>query len=142
MIDSIEIQPTGPLRAKIRPPGSKSITNRALVCAALAQGESTLTGALESDDTQVMIDGLRQLGLAVDHDRAAQTIRLTGCGGQAPAASAELVLGNSGTTVRFLTAMVTLGHGLLRWLDGTPRDARSCRPIEDLLLALRQLSNT
>ena len=68
MIDSIEIQPTGPLRATIRPPGSKSITNRALVCAALARGESLLTGALESDDTRVMIEGLRQLGAAVDHD--------------------------------------------------------------------------
>jgi len=135
-IDSIEIQPTGPLRANIRPPGSKSITNRALVCAALAQGESLLTGALECDDTQVMIEGLRQLGLPVDHDRIARTLRVTGCDGHPPAASADMVLGNSGTTIRFLTAMVALGRGVYR-LDGTPRMRE--RPIEDLLDALRQL---
>ena len=136
MTESLEIQPTGPLRASIRPPGSKSITNRALVCAALARGESLLTGALESDDTQVMIAGLRQLGLAIRHDRNARTIRVTGCEGRLPAASADLVLGNSGTTARFLTAMVVLGHGVYR-LDGTPRMRE--RPIEDLLDALRQL---
>ncbi len=136
MSDSIDIQPSGPLRAKIRPPGSKSITNRALVCAALARGESRLTGALESDDTRVMIDGLRQLGLAVTQDRVARTIRVTGCDGRPPAASADLALGNSGTTVRFLTAMASLGHGVYR-LDGTPRMRQ--RPIQDLLDALRQL---
>src|SRR5438045_1491879 len=109
MSDTIEIQPTGPLRATVRPPGSKSITNRALVCAALAEGESLLTGALESDDTRVMIEGLKQLGIAVQHDRTARTIRVTGCNGHPPAASADLTLGNSGTTVRFLTALCTLG---------------------------------
>ena len=72
MANSIEIHPSGPFRAAIRPPGSKSITNRALVCAVLAEGESLLTGALESDDTRVMIEGLRQLGLAVAHDRMAR----------------------------------------------------------------------
>jgi 3-phosphoshikimate 1-carboxyvinyltransferase len=136
MADSIEIRPTGPLRARIRPPGSKSITNRALVCAALAHGDSLLTGALESDDTRVMIDALGQLGLKIDHDPATQTIRLTGCGGQPPARSAELMLGNSGTTIRFLTAMLTLGHGVFR-LDGTPRMRQ--RPVQDLLDALRNL---
>ena len=76
MTDSIEIQPTGPLHGSIRPPGSKSITNRALVCAALAEGESILTGALDSEDTRVMIDALSQLGLSIDHDPGASTIRL------------------------------------------------------------------
>ncbi len=136
MNDFIEIQTSGPLQAKIRPPGSKSITNRALVCAALARGESLLTGVLESDDTRVMIEGLRQLGLTVDHDLDARTIRITGCDGRPPAASANLSLGNSGTTVRFLTALATLGHGVYR-LDGTPRMRE--RPIQDLLVALRQL---
>ena len=136
MADSIQIRPTGPLQASVRPPGSKSITNRALVCAALARGESLLTGALESDDTRVMVEGLRQLGLTVDHDADRRTIRVTGCDGHPPAASADLLLGNSGTTVRFLTAMVTLGRGVYR-LDGTPRMRE--RPIQDLLDALRQL---
>ena len=136
MTDSIEIQPSGPLRATIQPPGSKSITNRALVCAALARGQSLLSGALESDDTRVMVEGLRQLGLAVEHDRGTRSIRVTGCDGRPPAASADLLLGNSGTTVRFLTALVALGHGVYR-LDGTPRMRQ--RPIQDLLDALRQL---
>jgi len=133
---AVEIQPSGPLRASIRPPGSKSITNRALVCAALARGESTLSGALDSDDTRVMIEGLGRLGITVEHDRQAAVIRLAGCDGCPPAERAELFVGNSGTTVRFLTALVTLGKGTFR-LDGTPRMRE--RPIGDLLDALGQL---
>ena len=60
--DSIILEPTGPVRATVRPPGSKSITNRALACAALARGASRLTGVLDSEDTQVMLDGLRKAG--------------------------------------------------------------------------------
>jgi 3-phosphoshikimate 1-carboxyvinyltransferase len=134
--ETIEIRPTGPLRATIRPPGSKSITNRALVCAALADGQSLLIGALDSEDTRVMIEALRQLGIAVERDPAAAAIRIAGCGGRVPARSAELYVANSGTTVRFLAAMLTIGHGVFR-LDGSPRMRE--RPIEDLLAALRQL---
>lgn len=136
MPETIEIQPAGPLRASIRPPGSKSITNRALICAALADGESVLSGALDSDDTQVMIEGLRKLGLTIEHDPAKQTLRVGGAAGKIPAAAADLFVGNSGTTVRFLTAMLTLGQGTFR-LDGTPRMRE--RPIQDLLEALGQL---
>jgi 3-phosphoshikimate 1-carboxyvinyltransferase len=134
--DAIEIQPTGPIKASIRPPGSKSITNRALVCAALAEGESTLTGALDSEDTRVMIEALRRLGLDVAHDPEGATIRLSGCAGEIPSRHAKIFVGNSGTTVRFLTAVLTLGHGTFR-LDGTPRMRQ--RPIGDLLDALEQL---
>ncbi|MHC4181436.1 MAG: 3-phosphoshikimate 1-carboxyvinyltransferase, partial [Planctomycetota bacterium] len=136
MTETIEIEPSGPLTASIRPPGSKSITNRALVCAALAQRQSTLTGALESEDTRLMIEALCRLGLRVDHDVGTCTIRVSGCGGQIPSGGAELLVGNSGTTVRFLTAMLTLGHGTFR-LDGTSRMRQ--RPIGDLLDALSQL---
>ena len=136
MATTLEIHPTGPLRASIRPPGSKSITNRALVCAALAEGASILTGALDSEDTRVMIEALRQLGIAVEHDPAVATVRIVGCGGRLPVDAANLYVANSGTTVRFLTAMLTLGHGTYR-LDGTPRMRE--RPIFDLLDALRQL---
>ena len=67
MNDAIEIQPVNhPVRGEIRPPGSKSITNRALVCAALAEGESVLTGALDSEDTRVMVEGLRKLGVSLE----------------------------------------------------------------------------
>ena len=136
MTDTIEIQPAGRLRATIRPPGSKSITNRVLVCAALAEGRSLLTGALDSDDTRVMIEGLGRMGIAVRHDPAERTISVTGCDGRPPAPAAEMMLGNSGTSVRFLTALATLGHGTYR-LDGVPRMRQ--RPIQDLLDALRQL---
>ena len=134
--DSIEIQVSGPARGTICPPGSKSITNRALVCAALADGQSTLRGVLDSEDTRVMIDSLGRLGLAVKHDRDCSTVQITGCGGRPEIEKAELYIANSGTTVRFLTAMAALGSGQIR-LDGTPRMRE--RPIGDLLDALRQL---
>lgn len=136
MDDSIAIEPIGPVQATIRPPGSKSITNRALVCAALAHGESTLTGALDSEDTRVMIDSLRRLGIEVEHEAEAATIRVHGCAGHFPVEATDLYVANSGTTIRFLTAMLTAGHGRFR-LDGTPRMRE--RPIQDLLNALRQL---
>jgi 3-phosphoshikimate 1-carboxyvinyltransferase len=135
-METREIRPSGPLRASIRPPGSKSITNRALVCAALADGPSTLTGALASDDTRVMIEGLRQLGIAVAEGPAEAMIQVSGCGGRLGAASADLWVGNSGTTLRFLTALVALGHGTFR-LDGNQRMRE--RPVQDLLDALGQL---
>jgi 3-phosphoshikimate 1-carboxyvinyltransferase len=135
--DVLEIEPlTGPLNANVRPPGSKSITNRALACAALADGESTLTGALDSDDTRVMIDGLRKLGIAVEVRDEGETLLVAGCGGNVPAASADLFVGNSGTTIRFLTPLVALGHSTFR-LDGVQRMRE--RPIGDLLDALVQL---
>lgn len=137
MIDPYEIQPVSkPIRESIRPPGSKSITNRALVCAAIADGNSTLTGALDSEDTQVMIAGLGQLGIKVEPSDSHKTLQVAGAGGQIPALEAELFCANSGTTLRFLTALVTLGHGWFR-LDGVERMRQ--RPIRDLLDALRQL---
>jgi 3-phosphoshikimate 1-carboxyvinyltransferase len=136
VLDAIEIKPRGAIRGSIRPPGSKSITNRALVCAALARGRSTLTGALDSEDTQVMIDCLSRLGIDVQMRDAATTLLVDGCGGQIPAGDAMLMVRNSGTTIRFLTAMVTLGQGTFK-LDGIERMRQ--RPIGDLLDALNQL---
>jgi 3-phosphoshikimate 1-carboxyvinyltransferase len=136
MHDRLEIACAGPLDAAIRPPGSKSITNRALVCAALAVGDSTLRGALDSEDTRVMVDGLRRLNIDVEFAPPSDTIRVEGCSGRLPAGSAELFVANSGTTVRFLTALCTLGRGTYR-LDGVARMRK--RPIGDLLDALAQL---
>jgi 3-phosphoshikimate 1-carboxyvinyltransferase len=136
MTTAIEIQPAGPIHASIRPPGSKSLTNRALVCAALARGKSVLSGALDSEDTRVMIEALRRLGIAMEHDVKTKTMRISGCNGLPPATEANLFAANSGTTIRFLTAMATLGRGRFR-LDGTPRMRQ--RPIQDLLDALGQL---
>lgn len=134
--EQITISPRGPLAASLRPPGSKSITNRALVCAALADGTSTLQGVLNSDDTRFMIESLRQLGLKVDPGEQPQTLVIEGCGGRIPRQSADLFIGNSGTSVRFLTALAVLGHGHYR-LDGVPR--MRARPIADLLDALHAL---
>ncbi len=135
MHPSIEVPTTGKIYGSIRPPGSKSITNRALLCAALATGRSTLNGALDSDDTHYMIQGLQSLGIATAFDPATATAEITGCAGQIPSGSAELFIGNSGTTVRFLTAAVAIGQGTYR-LDGVPRMQE--RPIQDLLDALQQ----
>ena len=136
MNDEIEIQTSGRIQGSIRPPGSKSITNRALICASLAAGESTLSGALVSEDTHVMIDSLKRLGIEVDVSDGGKMLQVSGCGGRIPADEAELFVANSGTTIRFLTALVTLGNGTYR-LDGIDRMRE--RPIGDLLDALNQL---
>ena len=83
--DKIEIVPSGRIVGSIRPPGSKSITNRALVCAALANGKSTLSGALDSDDTRVMIDSLGRLGISVEASTDRDRLLVDGKGGEIPA---------------------------------------------------------
>lgn len=136
MTSSLAIDPTGPIHGSIKPPGSKSVTNRALVCAALAIGETTLTGVLDSEDTRVMIDCLLRLGIDVQIDMPSRTAVVRGCGGNVPASDVDLFAANSGTTIRFLTALCCLGRGRYR-LDGIPRMHQ--RPIGDLLNALNQL---
>jgi 3-phosphoshikimate 1-carboxyvinyltransferase len=123
----------------IRPPGSKSLTNRALVVAALAEGTSTLTDVLDSDDTAVMMESLRRLGIDVAPQSSARRARVVGCAGRIPAATAELDVANSGTTMRFLAALVATGHGRYR-LRGSAR--MSQRPFADMAAALRQLGAT
>ena len=129
--DLIEIVPLDkPVRAEITVPGSKSITNRALVLAALAEGETTLTGALWSEDTQVMVECLQELGFMVnvapDPDEFCnRTITVYGLRGKVPRGGTEpqpleLFVGNAGTAARFLAAMVCLGEGVYR-LHGVPR---------------------
>jgi 3-phosphoshikimate 1-carboxyvinyltransferase len=125
-----------PIRGRIRPPGSKSITNRALVCAALAAGESRLRGVLDSQDTQVMAAGLGALGIRLEADWERGEIVVHGSGGAIPAAEATLDCAASGTTMRFLAAICGLGRGIYR-LDGTARMRQ--RPIGDLVDALREL---
>lgn len=132
---TLEIVPvTRPVRGTIRPPGSKSITNRALVIAALADGTTQLTGVLDSRDTEVMIHSLKRLGFGVAQDKATARVTVTGGGGKIPASGADLWLENSGTSIRFLTAMCALGEGRYR-LDGNTRMRE--RPIGDLLESLR-----
>ena len=140
--DQLEIQPFAArgVAATVTVPGSKSITNRALVLAALASrnGPCTLTGALQSEDTEVMIDSLQRLGFKIEADWENFIIRVgkNKSGRVIPAETAELFVANSGTTMRFLTAAVSIGRGRYR-LDGVARMRE--RPIRDLLDALTQL---
>ncbi len=135
MSETIEILPVvRPVVGTARPPGSKSLTNRALVVAALAAGTSRLTGVLDSEDTRVMVESLRRLGLRLTYNTESSTIELQGGGGQVPAGSADLWLENSGTSIRFLTALCALGRGRYR-LDGNARMRE--RPIAPLIDALR-----
>lgn len=135
-MDAVEIQPvTGPFDAVVQLPGSKSYTNRALLVAALAEGESTITDALASDDTHYMLEALRSLGVTIE-ERDAHTYFVTGAGGPFPADAAELYIGNAGTAARFLTAAVTLGRGTFT-VDGS--EAMRKRPIDPLIDGLRQL---
>jgi 3-phosphoshikimate 1-carboxyvinyltransferase len=145
--DLIEIVPLDkPVRAEITVPGSKSITNRALILAALADGEVTLTGALWSEDTQIMVECLQKLGfeIRVDDDLEEicnKTIKVKGLGGKIPNGGTaekplELFVGNAGTAARFLSAFVCLGNGVYR-LSGVPRMHE--RPQAALFSALREL---
>ena len=132
--DEIAIDPLGrSVNLSIRPPGSKSLTNRALVCAALASGTSRLSGALFSDDTRVMIESLTRLGFDVESDLTTSSIVVAGHGGTIPNRTAKLDIENSGTTVRFLTAMLGMAGGDYV-IDGVERMRQ--RPIGPLVDAL------
>jgi 3-phosphoshikimate 1-carboxyvinyltransferase len=142
--DQLGIRPlTKPPSALVSVPGSKSITNRALVLGSLLSFVKSveLVGVLQSEDTELMVAALRDLGFDVQTDwRANPPVLVLGphryLGDEYPPFPAELYVGNSGTTMRFLTALVTLGKGRFR-LDGVPRMRE--RPIDDLLDALRQV---
>ncbi|MBW7896238.1 MAG: 3-phosphoshikimate 1-carboxyvinyltransferase [Opitutaceae bacterium] len=133
--DPLPIQPfTHPVRGAVRLPGSKSITNRALILGALADGPVTLRNALFSRDTRIMVAALRQLGFNVDTDEAALTITIEGRNGGIPQAEASIHVGNAGTAARFLTAFVCLREGGVYHFDGD--EAMRARPIGGLLDAL------
>ncbi len=135
MTASVTITPPDrPLVGRVTPPGSKSITNRALLLAALAKGASRLTGALKSKDTTLMAAALRQMGVRIEEpDDTSFTV--VGAGFLAPPAE-PLILGNAGTAVRFLTAAAALVDGMVV-VDGD--EAMRKRPIGPLVTALRSL---
>jgi len=147
--DLIEIVPLSAApEVEITVPGSKSITNRALILAALAEGEVTLEGALWSEDTQVMVEALQKLGYSIEvqpdpGEAANRTIHVAGLGQAIPSGGTEeepleLFVGNAGTAARFLTAFLCLGRGVYR-LSGVLRMHE--RPQAALLQALRELGN-
>jgi 3-phosphoshikimate 1-carboxyvinyltransferase len=130
----LDIPPLASAGGTVTLPGSKSISNRVLLLAALCSGTTTVHDLLDSDDTRVMLDALLVLGCGVAHDGA--VVRITGLGGQAPAAPARLFMGNAGTAMRPLTAALAVLGGDFE-LSGVPRMYE--RPIGDLVDALRQL---
>ncbi len=125
-----------PLHATVRVPGSKSLTNRALLIASLASGTTRLTNALFSDDSRYFAKALQALGFDVQLDEVNQEMAVAGLGGKIPASKAELFIGNAGTAARFLSAFLTLGKGEYI-LDGDARMRE--RPIGDLVIALQSL---
>jgi 3-phosphoshikimate 1-carboxyvinyltransferase len=134
--DQIEIPYLNrPVEATVIVPGSKSITNRALLLAALASGDSLLENALFSEDTHWFSTCLRELGIPVVSRPETAIFEVSGQGGSIPAGQAELFVGNAGTAARFITAMVALGQGRYR-LDGVPRMRQ--RPMGQLLAVLQE----
>jgi 3-phosphoshikimate 1-carboxyvinyltransferase len=136
-VDEIAITPlSGPFRATVEVPGSKSITNRALLLAAMANGRSVLENVLFSDDTRFMSEALVRLGFRLDIDERLKMIAVEGRAGTIPADGAELYVGGAGTAMRFLAGFLTLGVGRFR-IDGNPRMRE--RPIGPLLDAMKRL---
>lgn len=134
-MDALTIVPPGhPLRGRVSPPGSKSITNRALLMAALARGTSRLTGALKSDDTRYMANALRAMSVTVDEPDATGFV-VAGTG-RLRAPAAPLFLGNAGTATRFLTAAAVLADGPVVLTGDTHMQGR---PIAPLVAALQSL---
>ena len=134
-MEHLDLAPIRSVRGTVKLPGSKSISNRILLLAGLAQGETWIRDLLESDDTRVMLEALRRLGVRCTEE-GDRSVRLQGAGGPFQVKQAELFLGNAGTAFRPLTAVLALCRGEYR-LSGVPRMHE--RPIGDLVDALSQL---
>lgn len=135
----VRMHAAGPIGGGVRLPGSKSLTNRYVICAALADGDSVLRRASMSDDARSMVAALASLGLSARLEPIGAEIIVRGAGGLIPALEADLNVGHAGTTMRFLTALCCLGRGSYR-LDGSARMRE--RPIGDLVEGLRELGAT
>lgn len=128
----IEIKPLDHINATITVPGSKSITQRALIAAALADGKSTLLGPLASEDTAYTSNALKEMGIEVDN--SGDDWKVTGSGGVIKTPANEIFLGNNGTATRFLTSVAALGNGTFTITGETRMEER---PIDPLMQALR-----
>lgn len=117
-------------------PGSKSMTNRALLLAALAEGESTVSGILFSDDSNVFLQALKDVGFSLQIDMQEKRVTIEGKGGRLPRSQANIYVGSAGTAARFLTAMVAMSDGEYR-IDASAQMKK--RPMADLLKALEEL---
>lgn len=135
-MEYLDLSPIPRVSGTVLLPGSKSISNRTLLMAALAEGVTEVKALLASDDTRHMLAALRQLGVNWTQHNDSRDYRVEGAGGAFPVKQADLFLGNAGTAFRPLTAALALSHGDYR-LSGVPRMHE--RPIGDLIDALRQL---
>ncbi len=133
----LEIKPQTVTSSEVQVPGSKSYTHRVLIAAALAEGQSSIDGALFSRDTELTAAALTQMGAQVNADAKYKHFEVNGSGGRLRPSSREIFLGNSGTSMRLLAAIAALGQGEYI-LDGSPRMRQ--RPIAELLTALQQLN--
>lgn len=137
MADPYRVHPVvGPLDADVTVPGSKSLTNRALVCAALAAGSSVLEGALFADDTEAMLGVLDAVGVAVEVDRAGQRLTVHGSGGNLGAFDGTIDVRQSGTTARFTLPLLLAGRGTYAV---TAHEQMQARPMGTTIAALRSL---
>ncbi len=131
----LDLPPLQAAQGTVALPGSKSLSNRILLLAALSQGETRVNRLLDCDDTRVMLDALGRLGVACERLGDTNDYRVRGVAGRFPVTEAELFLGNAGTAFRSLTAVLAMSGGNYR-LSGTARMHE--RPIGDLVDALRQ----
>ena len=135
-MEHLDLTPIRRVSGTVRLPGSKSISNRILLLAALAQGTTRILDLLDSDDTRYMLEALRTLGVAMTVSSEGTQVEVHGTGGALPVRSADLFLGNAGTAFRPITAVLAFAGGDYK-LDGLPRMHE--RPIKDLVDALRKL---
>lgn len=136
--DPYPVQPwTSPCRGEVKLPGSKSLTNRALIVAAMCDGPVLLKGALFSRDSRLLLDGLHKLGFSLTDDAETESIEVTGLAGNIPKSSAHIHVGNAGTAARFLTAFVCLHPNGEFFFDGDEEMRK--RPMEGLLNTLQSL---
>ena len=135
-MNQLVLQPIKRVQGTVQLPGSKSLSNRILLLASLAEGTTEVYNLLDSDDTNHMVSALQRLGIVMDLSGDKTRCRVQGVGGPFPAQEAELFLGNAGTAIRPLCAALCLGQGVFT-LTGEPRMYQ--RPIKDLVDALRQL---
>lgn len=132
----LEIKPVHNIDVAVKVPGSKSYTNRALITASLATGESIIRNVLLSDDTRLMMSCLKDVGISIKSSQADNVMMVNGCKGTIPSREANLFAGNAGTVVRFMTAALTLGNGRYE-IDGVERMRN--RPVQELIDCLNQL---
>ena len=124
---------------RVKVPGSKSITNRALLIAALAEGETILKGALFSNDAKNMISCLNALGIKMGIDEENETITVQGCGGRLPVREASVNVGSAGTAARFLTALLAFSAGVYHLDASEQMKKRPMKPLLDALIKLGAL---